>query len=48
MEGVKRVPNKGKTKGLEDGMSCDLYKRKWRDWSEGFMLVNSGKQEFPG
>ena len=27
-EGVKRVPNKGKAKGLEVSMSCDLHQKK--------------------
>ena len=26
-EGVKRVPNKGKAKGLEVSMSCDLHQK---------------------
>lgn len=27
-EGVKRVPNKGKAKGWEVSMSCDLHQKK--------------------
>ena len=48
-EGVKRVPNKGKAKGLEVSMSCDLHqKKKTGQTGIDFTLVNSGTQEFPG